>query len=169
MTDMVSISDQTTIIVHWRGPFTLDAVLASDEENGLYLLTGKLRYQRLEEIHYCGITQGKYRNRLSHHHKAYEIKRDQEVWLGAIAYPETTTRRHLEIADQIIIYFWQPSLNERKRYTPPRPTTLISQWFHRDGQVRIRKQRLLRDLYDVLSWDGAYWRTGNLSVWQEAY
>ena len=159
--------DNLTIRVHWRGPYRLEDVCESDSGNGLYLLTGKQRYERNEQIQYCGITEGLYKNRLKQHHKIFEITRELGVWLGEVVYPQEHTRTHLEIAESIIVYFWQPNLNERKRIYPPRPTALISHWFKKDGTPRYNQVSIYADLHDVLCWDGELWRSGNLKVWQE--
>ena len=35
-----------TIIIRWRGPYTLDDVWDEGERFGLYLVTGKMRHQK---------------------------------------------------------------------------------------------------------------------------
>ena len=162
--------EQVTIIIHWKGPFLLEDVQASEFGNGLYLFTGKRKHERIEQIQYFGITEGLYRNRFNnYHHKIFEVTRDLSIWLGEIAYPSGFNRQHLETAEAILIYFWQPNLNDRKKVTPPKATTLISHWFKPDGTPRIYQKQLYKDLADVLCWDGEFWRTGNLSVWQDGY
>lgn len=159
--------ENQTIRVNWQGPYSLEEVCESDMRNGLYLLTGKRRYERNDQIQYCGITEGLYRNRFRQHHKAFEITREQKIWLGSVAYPIEHTRTHLEIAEAIIVYFWQPNLNERKKFRPPRPTALISHWFKQDGSPRFNQMSIYSDLHDVLCWDGELWRSGNLRVWSD--
>lgn len=159
--------DNLTIRIHWRGPYKREEVDESDMGNGLYLLTGKQRYERNEQIQYCGITEGLYRKRLKKHHKAYDITRELRIWLGEIKYPQEPTRTHLELAESIIVYFWQPDLNERKRIHPPRPTALISHWFKKNGSPRHNQLSIYSNLHDVLCWDGSFWRTGNLKVWSD--
>lgn len=154
------------ITVHWRGPFAQEDVVSTELGNGLYMFAGKRPYERSEQIQYCGITEGLFRNRFSQHHKIFEITRDLTIWLGQISVPEDFTRTHLETAEKIVVYFWQPNLNERKKVSLPRPTTLISHWFKYDGMVRFNQKEIYRDLPDVLCWDGQYWRTGNLCVWE---
>lgn len=154
--------NQTTIVIHWRGPF--QSVEALEGENGLYLLTGKCYYERQEKIQYCGITEGVFYNRLCRHHKLDKITRDLEVWLGTIVYPQNASRYYLEMAEKMLVYFWQPNLNERLRYYPPQGTNLISQWFDPQGKPRYNQLAIYRDLPDVLCWDGDLWRTGNLKV-----
>jgi hypothetical protein len=156
-----------TIRVHWHGPYSLDEAGESERGNGLYLFTGKRSYERNEQIQYCGITEGLYKNRFKQHHKLFEITRELGIWLGEIVYPQDPTRTHLEIAESIIVYFWQPNLNERKKVYPPKPTALISHWFKPDGAPRFNQLSIYADLHDVLCWDGELWRSGNLKVWAE--
>ena len=159
--------ENLTIRLHWRGPYTKEEVCDTNIGNGLYLLTGKRRYERSEQIQYCGITAGQFRNRFKQHHKISEITRELKIWLGEIAYPNEHTRMHLEIAESIVVYFWQPNLNERKKFYPPRPTALISHWFKPNGTPRFNQQHIYADLHDVLCWDGKLWRSGNLKVWPD--
>ena len=47
-----------TIAIQWTGPFKLEDLAERDDGFGLYLVTGKVRYQRsAAQIHYCGITE----------------------------------------------------------------------------------------------------------------
>lgn len=162
--------EHNTIIINWKGPYTYDDILENREwRNGLYLATGKQKYERGENsIQYCGITEGGYSTRFKGHHKIHKITREQEFWLGEVTVPENASRHYLEIAETLIVYFWQPSLNERKKYTPPKPTTVINYWFKRDGKPRLNQKSVYKDLPDVLSWDGELWRTGNLSVYEDS-
>ena len=157
-----------TIILHWKGPFTYDE-LEKDKlmKFGVYLATGKLKNKQTEEIQYCGITEGSFFKRIKNHHKVHEINREQKFWLASDAYSKKTKRSRLEIAESIIIYFWQPSLNERKKAYSPSPVTVVNYWFKKNGEPRLRQHSLCKDLDDVLSWDGRFWRTGNLSVWED--
>ena len=162
------MSEHNTIIINWKGPFTYDEIQENPEMgNGLYLAAGKQKYERENSIQYCGITEGSFARRFKDHHKIPQITREQEFWLGEVSVPEKATRHYLEIAETLIIYFWQPALNERKKYTPPKPTTVISYWLKKDGTPRRKQMSIYKDLDDVLSWDGEYWRTGNLSVYED--
>lgn len=160
---------QVTINIHWYGPFSKEDIPRLDEGNGLYMLTGKRRYQKSDsEIQYFGITETSYRARFRNHPALEKINRDLNIWLGEIAYPADHGRDHLETAESILIYFWQPELNIRKKFRcPTLPTTLVSHWYAADRRPRLRQQRIYKQLPDVICWDGAYWRTGNLSVCEE--
>lgn len=156
-----------TIQVEWAGPYSLDEADETDFGNGLYLFSGKQKHERNVQIQYCGITENSFKSRFSNHHKLPYINRDLGIWLGGISYPNNFSRAHMEIAEKIIVYFWQPSLNEKKKYSPPTPTTLISHWFKKDGAPRVNQLAIYKDLHDVLSWDGLHWRTGNLAVYTD--
>jgi hypothetical protein len=93
--------------------------------------------------------------------------KDQFIWLGKLQYPVNFDRSDLETAEKIIIYFWYPRLNDRKKVSPPTKTTLLNFWFKKDHTPRINQLEIYRNLFDVISWDEENWRTGNLSVWQE--
>lgn len=161
------MSSHNTIIINWLGPFTYEDLENNpDESNGLYLATGKLKNQRKEdEIKYCGITEGSFFKRLKEHHKIGKITQNQQFWLGKVIFPENASRHYLEIAESLIIYFWQPELNSRKKIFPPKPTTVINYWFKKNGEPRFNQKAIYKDLDDVLSWDGDLWRTGNLTVY----
>ncbi len=54
------------------------------------------------------------------------------------------------------------SVNRKKLAKPPKPVCLIAWWLKPNGEVRLKRRLIYRDLLDVLWWDGEYWRTGNL-------
>jgi hypothetical protein len=162
------LSSHTTVIVNWYGPYTYEEIEEKrDWKNGLYLATGKLKYkQRSATIQYCGITEGSFYRRFKNHHKIYAINRELKFWIGTITYPDDASRYFLEMAESMIIFFWEPELNERKKLTLPTSITLINKWFKKDRSPRFRQHPMCNNLTDVLSWDGELWRTGNLKVWK---
>ena len=162
------MNSHTTMIVNWRGLFSFDEIEENpDWRNGLYLATGKLKSRRESTIQYCGITEGSFIARLKKHHKVHVINREQKFWIGAIDYPNEAGRLHLEMAESIIVYFWQSELNERKKISMSGAICLINRWFKKDNSPRIRQHPMCKDLSDVISWDGELWRTGNIQVWSE--
>ena len=162
------MSLHATIIVSWRGPLLYSEIEDNpDWGNCLYLATGKLKHGRESTIQYCGITEGSLIKRLKNHHKVPKINREQEFWIGTVNYPNEPTRDNLEMAEYIIVYFWQPELNERKKLSIRKPVSLINKWFKKDNSPRRRQHPICKDLSDVISWDGELWRTGNLKVWSE--
>lgn len=157
-----------TVILNWYGPYTDDDLKQEKElGNGLYLITGKRMYQHGDsEIQYCGITEGKFCSRLSDtHHRKNEVTRNRNFWLSEVKYPLEVNRELLEFAEKIIVYFWQPELNDRKKISVPKETTVINRWFTKDREPRINQKEIYKNLDDVLSWDGKNWRTGNLKVY----
>lgn len=153
-----------TIVIGWQGPYTLESVYESDLGNGLYFISGRMKYERRDQIQYFGITERTYRERLRDRHHAVErVTKNRQVWLGQVEYPSRFTRGHLELAEACLIYFWGSSkLNRKKLAKPPKPVCLIARWLKPDGEVRLKRRHIYRDLLDVLWWDGEYWRTGNL-------
>ncbi|MFT6928414.1 MAG: hypothetical protein ACJAZP_004066 [Psychromonas sp.] len=158
----------TTVIIDWLGPYNYAEIKQNPGwSNGLYLATGKLKYEREATIQYCGITEGSFIGRFKSHHKVHKISREQAFWLGTVKYPHEASRHFLEIAESIIVYFWQPSLNNRKKAFPPKPITLVNKWFKKNGLPRLRQHSMCKYLSDVISWDGELWRSGNLQVWEK--
>jgi hypothetical protein len=149
-------------------PFSLDEVCESKEGLGLYLLTGKRKYERQEQIQYCGITEGLFCNRINaKHHKLDQIRSGTlAVWLGTVIYPRRFQRRHLEIGEHCIVSFWDMALNHTKKYYPPHPVCFISQWHTRTVRPRMNRPAILKDLPDVMWWDLERWRSGRLRVWR---
>ena len=158
--------EHIAIIIHWKGPYSYDVIKNNKSGNGLYLFAGKRRWQRYKsQILYCRITKGEFYNRFKIHHKLPDVYRELEIWLGQLIHPLVPTRNHLEIAESLLVYFWQPELNERKRMYPPRQAiSLISHWFKKDGTPRKNQRRIYSQLPDVICWDNSLWRTGNLHV-----
>jgi hypothetical protein len=96
-----------TIVIGWWGPSTPEDVRLSDLENGLYFLGGRRKYERQDQIQYFGIMGGPYRRRLNRwHHAMSQITKNSTVWLGQIEYPRRFNRKHLELAEGCLIYFW---------------------------------------------------------------
>lgn len=157
-----------TFIINWRGAYTFEE-LESDREfgDGIYLIAGKRKYQRNSEIQYIGITEDSFYNRIKKHHKKDLVFKDTTFWLGKFEYPKKVDRNILETAEKILIYFWLPELNDKKKTALPEPTTLLNFWFKKDLTPRFNQLKIYRDLYDVISWNGEFWRTGNLNVWSE--
>ncbi len=75
----------TTAIVKWTGAFSNNQVCNSTKSNGIYLLTGKLKYERYNQIQYCGITEDYFCNRINEkHHKLSQIKSDTLLILAVM-------------------------------------------------------------------------------------
>lgn len=158
-----------TYIVKWFGPFTDAEVEQVNFANGLYLITGYQKGKRTQDIQYCGITETNLAKRLARHHKKDLVTREREYWLGKIVTDIQPARQDLELIENLIIYFWQPQLNEQKRKNPPDQTVVISRWHDKAGNLRRRTQHQAQQLEDVIFWDGDNWHTGNLKVYGNAF
>ncbi len=157
-----------TIIVKWKGPVSLNS-LKRGEGGGLYLFSGRLKYGKKDMVLYCGITERDFPDRFANHHKLPLITQNLKCWTGFVMHSSRVTRKILEDAETLIIYFGQLPLNIKKKNSLPKCTTLISHWFKANDEPRYNQQGLLSDFPDVISWDGTYWREGNLRVWDEFY
>jgi hypothetical protein len=164
------MTEELTIKIHWKGPYFKEDITELDvgKNWGAYLLTGKQKFKQVNQ-QYIGITEQSYKIRFSDPtHPINFIVRDLEIWLGEIIYPhiDNYTRKHLESAEKILIYYWQPELNNKcTRYAPESSITVVSHWFKKNGEPR--KNQVYSDLPDVISWDCEYWRVGNLKLYRE--
>jgi hypothetical protein len=156
------------IAVHWRGPFQRHELDSIGESGVLYLAVGRCDRQRKSRFQYCGITEQSFCYRHIRHKKLDLVIDDFEVWIGWIRHPRLTKRADLEAVESLIVYYWGILLNERKRGKKTAPAlTLVSRWFKQDGTIRTRKPAVLRELYDVLSFDGKRWSVANLQHWDD--
>lgn len=155
-----------TIIVRWEGPHTLEIASESNFGKGLYFFTGRKPYERTDQIQYFGITEGLYRRRFKNHSAIPQVTKNLRIWFGQVEYPKRFNRTHLELAEGCMVYFWGGDriINRRKLIYPPEPVCLISKWTKTNGDTRLNRLAIYRDLPDVLWWDGEYWRTGNLKA-----
>jgi hypothetical protein len=139
------------IVVHWYGPCDPYNIDKSFGRKGIYILTGKRKYQRNTEVLYCGITESKINTYIKRHPQLENIFSEQKAWVGNIVHPNPLKRSHLEHAEWLIVYYTQLSLNEKKRESSPRePGILISHWFKPDGSPRINQPYPIRILPDVI-------------------
>ena len=160
--------NERVIIVHWTGPFSFDELDSRGEAKVLYLATGRTPFQRNDQIQYCGITERTIAIRMRRHPKLALITKNPRIWVGRLAHPHRSSRADLEATESMVVYLWGPPLNERKKMHPPRRCIVVSHWFYPDGRPRQRKRKILRDLYDVMCWDGEFWRTSNLRRWADS-
>jgi hypothetical protein len=157
-------SDYQTIVIEWCGPVSAD-LIADWGEGGLYICTGRQKYQRQDHIQYIGITERHFHRRFREHHKLRLVKHNPRYWLGKIKHPGRLGRVGLERAESMLIYVIDPKLNQRKKVWLPRPTAVISHWFNEHRVPRYNRQGIFAGFPDVISWDGDNWREGNLRVW----
>lgn len=155
-----------TIYLNWYGPFTYDDISNGRhcaerytkclEGNGLYAITGKEKYKHNASLQYIGITTQAYVKRFYNHHKLDKINRDVKIWLGNLSSLRTTTKRHLEDVEYILVYFNDASyLNERKITQAPNfDYAVISKFFKKDGISPYKNvPAIVRDIPEVLIWN----------------
>lgn len=158
-----------TIVIRWQGPyFTPESVKSSRLRNGLYFLAGRRKYERKDQIQYFGITSQPYHERFRNpYHAIHYITRNLQIWLGQVEYPQQFELRDPNLAEHCLIYFWQPNINKVYKARPSKPVCIVSRWTKPDGSVRRNRLNIYKDLPDVLWWDESYWRSGNLTAWQD--
>jgi hypothetical protein len=149
-------------IVNWFGPYTDENIKSCDISLGLYLITGKQKHERSKSIQYCGIAKLAVHKRISNgHHKKELITRERQYWIGQVVSTNKLTRADLEIIEDLIIYFWQPKLNEKKKFKFPSPTVVLNRWFNTDKVLRHKIKYEGQKLNDVIYWDGKHWHLSN--------
>lgn len=147
-----------TYVIQWNGPYDDSSIFNVDDGIGLYLITGYKKFERNNSIQYCGITEQNFKTRLTNgHHKSASITREREYWIGRIKSDRPISRFDLELTESLLIYFWQPALNEKKRKNPPEPTVIINRWYSTSGLLRKRIIHEAQKLHDVIYWDLDYW------------
>lgn len=123
--------------------------------NGLYAVTGKLKGQRYARLQYIGITENDYTKRWGKNHIVHDVTREQNLWLGTIAYGKKD-RVALELAESMLIFFNDEAdlLNEKKKAAPPKTAcTLISMFYKKTTDVMyVRLPSVVRLLPEVLIW-----------------
>jgi hypothetical protein len=154
-----------TYIVKWQGPFDDFEIEKLNAAFGLYLITGYQKAKRTKDIQYCGITEKDLSKRLAKHHKKDLVTREREYWFGQIVSTSELQRVDLELVESLIVYFWQPQLNEKKKKNPPEPTVVISRWYDKNKKLRRRNTHEGQNLDDVIFWDGEEWHIGDLKIY----
>ncbi len=156
------------VIVNWRGPFDAEGLRTLKEGNGVYMATGRFRYGRKDDILYFGITKREFKKRLLEPHPTYEIREEtKQVWVGQLVFPVDFHRGHLGLVENLLIWFWQPLLNIKKKLRPKHQICLINQWFWADGaQQRIQRPSVIKDVPDVIWINDEMHRTGKLTKWR---
>lgn len=170
--------DHNFTLIHWCGPFTLDEVITSEWGNkeGLYIATGKIKRSRADSsIQYCGISESEdgiisyatYFQERAVLHKISPINRELQIWLGDVIISRLNFDKFIDPERLIILYLGSKLklLNSKNSFSNhPQYGTIVNYWFNKDGTLRTRKSREMRDLPDVISWDGKVFRFSNLSI-----
>lgn len=148
-------------VIDWYGPYALeDAQKASrfDYDDGLYMVIGKAKAQRLRRVQYMGIASYLHARLRGNHHVIPEVTRDTEIWLGEVASPRTpgkklkVTDRLLDLAEWAHVYLLKLPMNKKK--TPPdREIIVYNRWWQKDYETPFKK-RPHKDWPDFLEYAG---------------
>lgn len=149
-------------IIQWYGPFdTLEQLKNWEKANNtsyvfnMYILTGIEKSHR-SNSHYCGITNQEFiSHRLKYNHDKYPlIKRDLNIWAGRFADPAHVNKNNAELVESLIISFWQPELNDRKRkYLPADSVGIINKWYNKQQKSLQNRRFPAQNLTDVVIYD----------------
>lgn len=149
-------------VVQWYGPFeTLEQLKYWEKNNNtsfsfnLYLLTGKEKFQK-KYSHYCGITKQQYIfQRLQKNHDKFPlIIRERNIWAGRFADPSQVDRENAELVESLIISYWQPQLNDKKKkYFPRESVGLINKWYNKQQKSLQNRRFPAQSLTDVVLYD----------------
>jgi hypothetical protein len=170
------------IVVDWFGPFGFEearAIARADFADGLYMLIGKVKYQKANaKLQYIGVAKGLYARLSRQHHAVPRLTRDLNIWLGEVASMGIPGRKRkvvhtqLDLAEWAHSYFLGLPLNERKVANPPSlPVTVLNRWWQRDYETP-RKKRPHRDWPDLIEFTGidygakVAWLGGRLDRWE---
>lgn len=148
-------------LIQWCGPFFSVEDLKdwelknqSCKKRNLYILTGK-EYNRRKTSYYCGMSeQNPLYKRFENHKKYNKIQHDLNIWIGCFSCQEQATHENISIVETMIISYWQPELNEKKKkYYPNQCICLINRWHNINQSLRSRRKYPAQYLDDVLIYD----------------
>lgn len=156
---------QSVFMIDWRGPYEGKKLRENRNTSVLYLAVGSTDKQLQRKFQYCGITGSDLRSR-SRQHRKLSLIRHCKIWEGWFTFPNPylPPRKDLELAEWIIVYYWNDLLNERKVASPPPSSGIvISRWCNRNRK-RSTRPTPFKQLPDVIAWDSKtkWWRTGDL-------
>lgn len=146
------------MVVRWWGPYSFDDAREVGDFTGLYLVYGRNRRGRRpaeDKLLYVGISENQHGvgQRIYEHRNDRYAHPDNDWWVGQIVSPARSTRRHLEVAEWLLVYFSGSEHNERKAFHPPRETChLINEWFKPNEEHYQRTRGAAAWVSDVLSW-----------------
>ena len=153
-----------TFVINWIGPFSCVEELAEwERENNkdysfnFYIITGKLKSKKAI-TKYCGITNTQrgyvYSRFYDKTHKVHSLFRQRNIWIGCITDENLRTRDNFELCETMIISYWQPEENiKKKAYYPPNPVVLINRWFFTNKKIRVKAIYPAQDLSDIIIYD----------------
>lgn len=150
------------IVVDWFEPLrgveeARHAITNAGFEDGLYMLIGRIRYQKKRgELKYIGIAKTLLNRVRSQHPAISVLTQECTLWLGEVSSIGRYQRKPLESAERAHIYFLQLPLNKRKKKNPPpEPVTVLNRWWGKDQDPSVRRRnRPDRGWPDVIDYDG---------------
>ncbi len=155
-------------VIDWMGPYkSLDDICCREDTADccIYLITGRINYDRVRNIKYVGITKRLPEDRLSdkdHLRKQCEIK-EKQYWAGRFSVSSynnlenSRNRARAELVEHLIIRYLSslPKLkivnNKKTKKYPKKSIGIISRWQKSyTDDARFNKPSILRALPDVL-------------------
>ena len=139
----------TLALVEWYGPYDLQAAVASaiDFDDGLYMVVGKCKRQRVARLQYVGLAKTLHGRLKGKHEKIATVCRDTEIWLGEVSSPRSpgrkikVTDRMLDLVEWAHVFFLQLPLNEKKKKRPPdRDIIVYNRWWKTDQETARLKR-----------------------------
>lgn len=155
-------------VIEWVGPFTIDSLIKWEKEKNqdhkynFYIITGtpfKKKYPRS----YCGITQSKdgfvYMRYLNDSSHIIHQLRNEEIWIGRFSDNEVHSRDEIELCETMLISYWQPELNiKKKTYYPIDNVVIINRWFKPSLELRQKCLYAAQKMSDLIILDdSAIW------------
>ncbi|MFV0398219.1 MAG: hypothetical protein ACK5JU_09445 [Bacteroidales bacterium] len=153
-----------TFIIEWIGPFyspdelkRWEKINNQNYDFNFYIITGKLKGKR-SITKYCGITESKrgyiHSRFYDKSHKIHSVIRNRNIWIGRIDDENLRVRNNFELCEHMIISYWQPEQNTKKKaYYPQSPILLINRWFDTKKSLRIKEIYPAQELSDVIIYD----------------
>ncbi|MDD4703852.1 MAG: hypothetical protein VB048_00010 [Bacteroidaceae bacterium] len=166
-------SIKKNFVIEWKGPYyDIQEIKNEEFQNCFYLLTGLKKYDRgLPEIQYCGISFSRsiYQRLLDRGHKQNDIKWEKQIWIGGLSNKRLNTKKNIELVEHLIIYYWQPILNNKKKHTPPsEPISIINRWKNKKGLFLKKITYPAQHIDDVILFDGkSFWSSNKLKKERE--
>ena len=158
-----------TYVIHWFGPYHGVDVKFLPEKSVIYLVTGLQKSKKVITSEYIGITEQFVSSRFNDKtHKPKRINRKKEIWVGKLQ-NKRPLRSNLEIIESVLVYFWQPDLNDKKKCRPPNDSTaILNLWHTIDDVLRKHKRHAAQKLHDFIYWDGELWHVSErLKVYED--
>lgn len=160
--------------IEWFGPFyDIESLINWEEQYNnefnffFYIITGKpINKQNIRG--YCGITMNKtgyiYKRYISDPNHIVHYLRDKEIWIGRFSEKKKYKREEIELCETMLISYWQPELNIRKKsYYPNECITIVNRWFKPSFEAREKCIYTAQTIPDLIIYDGkSIWGTDKI-------